>query len=373
MERKGFGIIEISEKLINTSLNYLSDDAEFAAFDTIDKVLKHGIEIEERSVHKNREHGTITFAAPVEINGIRGNVAVVVKETKGHRYKTHRILMPDGSAFVLNEKTEARTDWMTVNNDGESQSITSVITDNIPQNKDIVNTNNMQNSEKNSEGDMDELFQVREERDDIDKFSENDIITDKEQMFADDRNQLDSVVMQAQLKAKKKLGYLTKNGYAYTNDYFVMFENDDIGEYKMDFAIWVDGNEDLIDYLQEVWDNGRIERGTKNFNSIIADFRSGKGSGNRNNDFSQKRGTSGGDDRLSGRTQRSGPERYSGRNKPNSSRGDKIRYSDGDVSAVLDKAQSELEGLISEYGIIEHGETPARDVRLPKQTEELKK
>jgi len=162
VERKGFGRIEISEKLINTGLNYLNDEAEYAAFDTIDKVLKHGISIEDRGNHKNREHGTITFAAPVEINGVRGNVAVVVKETKGHRYKTHRILMPNGSAFVLNEKTEATTDWMTIKNDGESQSIASAFKDNISQNNSIVNTNDMQNNKKNSEGSLDYLVKENE-------------------------------------------------------------------------------------------------------------------------------------------------------------------------------------------------------------------
>ncbi len=217
-----------------------------------------------------------------------------------------------------------------------------------------------------SEGDVLEL--LAENDNNLDKEFKNDIITDKEQMFGDDRKQLDNVVMQAQLKAKRKLGYLPKNGYTYTNDYFVMFENDDVGEYKMDFAIWVDGNEDFINYLQEVWDNGRTERGTKNIVSIITDFRSGKGSSNWNNAFAEKRGTSGGDDRLSGQTQRGGPERHFGGSEPNSSRGDKIKYSEGDFSELLDKAQSELEDLISEYGIIEQGENPARDVRLPKQT-----
>lgn len=48
-----------------------------------------------------------TFAAPVEINGIRGNMAAVVQLTGKNHYHTHRIIMPDGSAFVFQEKANA--------------------------------------------------------------------------------------------------------------------------------------------------------------------------------------------------------------------------------------------------------------------------
>lgn len=51
-----------------------------------------------------------TFAAPVEINGIRGNMAAVVQLTGKNHYHTHRIIMPDGSAFVFNaeKNTESK-------------------------------------------------------------------------------------------------------------------------------------------------------------------------------------------------------------------------------------------------------------------------
>ena len=54
------------------------------------------------SFHRNLK--TITFAAPVEINSIRGNVAVVVKSADKNRYKAHRILTPDGNLFSLDNK-----------------------------------------------------------------------------------------------------------------------------------------------------------------------------------------------------------------------------------------------------------------------------
>lgn len=105
---KDFGVVEHGEKEINGSLNYLNSSEEIAAFACIPRVLKRGIRIGGHDNHKGRNYTTVTFAAPVEINGVRGNMAVVVKQTSKNHYKTHRVLMPDGSAFVYNDnkKTE---------------------------------------------------------------------------------------------------------------------------------------------------------------------------------------------------------------------------------------------------------------------------
>ena len=88
-------------------------------------VLKRGIILNDDSHenHKGRGIKTVTFAGPVKINGIRGNMpvkingirgnmAVVVKATGKNRYKTHRILMPDCSEFILDkEKNRAYRLW----------------------------------------------------------------------------------------------------------------------------------------------------------------------------------------------------------------------------------------------------------------------
>ena len=55
---------------------------------------------------KNRPRGSITIAAPVVINGVRGNMAVALTQTSKTHYHTHRIVMPDGSTFVF-ENTNA--------------------------------------------------------------------------------------------------------------------------------------------------------------------------------------------------------------------------------------------------------------------------
>lgn len=107
VERKGFGIINFDEARIKKSLNYTNDRGEIAAFAALPKVLKRGIQVGGHTNHKGRNYGSVTFAAPVTINGTTGNMGVVVVFTSGNQYKTHRILMPDGSSFAYNEKTNA--------------------------------------------------------------------------------------------------------------------------------------------------------------------------------------------------------------------------------------------------------------------------
>ena len=101
-DRKGFGKIYFNEKSIRDAMNYLDTDAEKVSIVGIYKVLKQGIQIGEHTDHKQRGKHTITFAAPVELNGKRGNMAVVVN-LRINQYKVHRIVMPDGSIFKFDE------------------------------------------------------------------------------------------------------------------------------------------------------------------------------------------------------------------------------------------------------------------------------
>ena len=103
VDRQGFGKVYFDEEDIRDAMKYLDTDEEKISIVSIYKVLKRGIQIGEHGNHKNRGKHTITFAAPVEINGVRGNVAVVVN-MRNNRYKVHRILMPDGSIFKFDEK-----------------------------------------------------------------------------------------------------------------------------------------------------------------------------------------------------------------------------------------------------------------------------
>lgn len=104
IERKGYGEIVFEEKQIRQSMNYLKHgNVEIYIHTMLPKVLKQGIVIKSKENHKGRNYGTITIAAPVEVNGIRGNMAVTVKETNKNYYKVHRILTPDGKLFKLDE------------------------------------------------------------------------------------------------------------------------------------------------------------------------------------------------------------------------------------------------------------------------------
>lgn len=134
VDRKGFGFISLEEEFINRSLNYLNTEAEYAAFDVLPQVLKNGMELRDNE-HKGRGYNTVTFAAPVVINGKPGIVGAVVAKTKGNRYKTHRVLMPDGSQYIFeNEKAEATTSGMTEEKiNGEGPDITSAVDNSIPQ------------------------------------------------------------------------------------------------------------------------------------------------------------------------------------------------------------------------------------------------
>ena len=109
VDRQRYGEIEVSRKDVNSALNYLQSDGEIAAFAALPYVLKRGKEIYREDDHKGRGYSTVTFAAPVVINGGRGNMAVVVRETSKKHYDMHRIVMPDGSAFTFAEKTNAET------------------------------------------------------------------------------------------------------------------------------------------------------------------------------------------------------------------------------------------------------------------------
>lgn len=151
VNRPGLGEVQFSEKEINNSLNYkeknpAAEDARRTGFLVLRDVLKRGIEIDGHDGHKGRNYDTVTIAAPVEINGKRGNMAVVVKKTKGNRYKVHRILTPAGETFILPEmaNAEMNTVGAVTNNSqllrGSAPAINSASEFSIPNNSGNVNT-----------------------------------------------------------------------------------------------------------------------------------------------------------------------------------------------------------------------------------------
>lgn len=141
VDRQGYGVIHFNAKDINRGANYADTSAEKAALAALPAVLKKGIEIGGHANHKAREKQTVTFAAPVELNGIRGNMAVVVNK-RGDHYYAHRIVLPDGKTFVFSEKNNAtREPSRGVTVSGSLAETTSVASkDSISNSAENVNT-----------------------------------------------------------------------------------------------------------------------------------------------------------------------------------------------------------------------------------------
>jgi len=86
-------------------------------------------------------YGTKTFAAPVEIDGQRGNMAVVVKKTTDNFYKVHRIVTPDGKVlkFEQTNKTVPPNDGGVTDNSSLATSTSTVSNNIISNNTPSVN------------------------------------------------------------------------------------------------------------------------------------------------------------------------------------------------------------------------------------------
>lgn len=178
VDRQGYGVIRFNAKDINRGANYADTSAEKAALAALPAVLKKGIEIGGHANHKAREKQTVTFAAPVELNGIRGNMAVVVNK-RGDHYYAHRIVLPDGKAFVFSEKNNAtREPSRGVTVSGSLAETTSVASkDSISNSAENVNT-----ILKNDAGtDEDIRFSVGGEQTDADADTE---VSDADKRFA---------------------------------------------------------------------------------------------------------------------------------------------------------------------------------------------
>ena len=135
-------MIEIGEKQINKSLNYIGKDAEKAAMFAILAILKKGEIISGHDNHKGREYDTVTIGAKITINGNPAVVGAVVTKIEGkNKYRVHRVLMPDGSELVFNnEKKNAESTSDIPSSSDKRMSINSASKYSIHQNEAVVNT-----------------------------------------------------------------------------------------------------------------------------------------------------------------------------------------------------------------------------------------
>ena len=118
VERDGFGKVEFTWKRINNGFNYLPGkkgdwfrnpvgQALTTSCTAVPDVIKYGKEIEHHTDHKGRLYPTWTFAAPIEVDGETGVLAVVVKKTNKYYYEVHSILSPNGDLLMLDKNNIA--------------------------------------------------------------------------------------------------------------------------------------------------------------------------------------------------------------------------------------------------------------------------
>lgn len=174
VDRQGYGVIRFNAKDINRGANYADTSAEKAALAALPAVLKKGIEIGRHANHKAREKQTVTFAAPVELNGIRGNMAVVVNK-RGDHYYAHRIVLPDGKTFVFSEKNNATRE--------PSRGVT--VSGSLAETTSVASKNSISNSAENVntilKNDADIRFSVGDGQTDADADTE---VSDTDKRFA---------------------------------------------------------------------------------------------------------------------------------------------------------------------------------------------
>jgi hypothetical protein len=144
IDRQNFGRIYFSKSNIEYAIEHLDDMYQQTAVSLLPYVLKRGIKIGEHLDHKNRGKHTITFGAPIVINGTRGNMAVVVNMQGKHAYAA-KVLLPDGSAFIFPNNIKETPQGMhqgVLNEESLADTTSEVSTTNIPYSEEKVNTQN---------------------------------------------------------------------------------------------------------------------------------------------------------------------------------------------------------------------------------------
>lgn len=108
-------------------------------------MVERGIEIDSHDLHKGHANvSSVTFAAPVIINGRIGNVGVVVQKTNRQKAHSVRIMAPNGTVFEMDyeygKKKQTATSAQLLGSSGKYETIKSVSADSIPNSQEDVNS-----------------------------------------------------------------------------------------------------------------------------------------------------------------------------------------------------------------------------------------
>lgn len=109
--REGFGAIDMSYQRLKNGLKYMNSALEIYSLPYVADVVKNGKQIYYESKHKATGNESFTFAAPININGVTYAMGVVVQRsgaTGGNKYHVHRVILPDGSSLVFDNKKKQR-------------------------------------------------------------------------------------------------------------------------------------------------------------------------------------------------------------------------------------------------------------------------
>lgn len=110
VNRENFGTVEITKSRIRTGFGYAMNNKAKAAFAAVPDIIQKGELINEHENHKgNAEIQSATLAGKIMLDGKPQIMAVVVTYTKDtHRYKTHKVFMPDGTVLTIEKEASAR-------------------------------------------------------------------------------------------------------------------------------------------------------------------------------------------------------------------------------------------------------------------------
>ena len=150
IERQDGATFLFDEEAIATLRHYVGSDEEAAAVIAAPYVLKRGKAISGHKNHKNRGYPSVTYAAPVTINGDTVNVAVSVLFADKDRPHSLRVLMPDGKEYVIQKiKTDPEMEEATPKG-GVPSPTGSVSNKKVSQPKKKVKKNSTKNSDRNN-------------------------------------------------------------------------------------------------------------------------------------------------------------------------------------------------------------------------------
>ncbi|MBQ6109910.1 MAG: hypothetical protein IJL05_00840 [Alphaproteobacteria bacterium] len=110
VERDGVGTILLDERAIQTSIAHGVGKEKAAAFQAVPEVIKNGLIFDEQTKWKDRNYDSVSFIAPITINGERYVCEVIVKKTKDkNRFYLHEVEIEKNLADVFKSSLDTAT------------------------------------------------------------------------------------------------------------------------------------------------------------------------------------------------------------------------------------------------------------------------